>query len=166
MTRSAVRSRLAPPAFGARLALLSEGCHAEAQERRHVGRRKSRFLWRSRKVPKSPKARCARHGPNGHDRLKCLYFSFAWLAAREPFGRATNSFVSVRSFNQPAQRENTFAMRAGSTPSCTIATPPLTDSRYSAISRPFRTNRLVPSITTRRPANSGIFEVKLDSDQA
>ena len=47
-----------------------------------------------------------------------------------------------------------------------MATPPLTDSRYSAI-KPSRTRkRLMPSITTRCPSNCGIFDVKLDNDQA
>src|ERR1700686_4581777 len=42
-------------------------------------------------------------------------------------------------------------MRSGSTPSCAIATPPLTDSRYSAISPSRRMKRLMPSITTGFP---------------
>jgi hypothetical protein len=56
-----------------------------------------------------------------------------------------------RSFSHPVQRLKTFVMRSGSTPSCAIAMPPLTDSRYSAINPPRTMKRLMPSITTGLP---------------
>ena len=47
---------------------------------------------------------------------------------RVPFARPRYSTVSGRASSQPPHLRNTFAIRSGWTPSCAIATPPLTDS--------------------------------------